>query len=170
MKMDLNQLMKKAQKSSFYRGILNWGLGRTIPFNKPHGLTVKSLTDDGVVVKWPYKRKNLNHIKGLHACGLATLSEFSIGFSLLRKLDIRKYRIILKSIHVDYFYQGKTAAIGKFEVSDEYVEREIFKPLQLSDTIDVTCEIDIFDELNNKLATGITVWQVKSWEKVKTKL
>ena len=33
-------LVKKARTSSFYRGLLNFALGRMIPFNKPHGFEI----------------------------------------------------------------------------------------------------------------------------------
>ena len=86
-----DQLIDKAQNSSFYLRVLNWSLWRIIPFNKPHGIKIQKIESDGIVTTLPYKRKNLNHIKGLHACGMATLAEFTTGLMLLKKLDTSKY-------------------------------------------------------------------------------
>jgi len=141
-----------------------------VPFNKPHGLKVIEILPDGIEVFWPYKKSNLNHIKGLHACGLATLAEFATGFSLLRKLDPKKYRLIMKSISMEYHYQGKFHAKAVFKVDQEWLTKQILNPIKEKGVTNVDCLIDIYDIKDNHLATGTINWQVKSWDQVKTKV
>src|ERR1041384_3861909 len=108
--MDLPKLVSRARTSAFYRSVLNWALDRMIPFNRPHGFKILEVTDHGLKVLLPYRKRNLNHIRGLHACALATVSEFTTGFLLVSRLDSRKYRIIMQRLEMDYHYQGKMNA------------------------------------------------------------
>src|SRR5690606_9167838 len=116
--MDFNKLIKHAQNSKFGLWKLNFLLQRFIPFNRPHGIKIVSLNPNRVEVNIPYKKKNLNHIKGLHACGLATAAEFSSGFLLLSRLGMENYRLIMQSLEVEYFYQGKKNATAVYEISE----------------------------------------------------
>lgn len=168
--MDTTKIVQKAKTSSFYLWLLNVGLNRMIPFNKPHGFKVVEITDTTIKTKLPYKRGNFNHIKGLHACALATLSEFSTGFLMISRLDPKKYRIILKTLEMEYHYQGKMDGFGTFEINDKWLEEMIYNPLKENESTVVICEIKIHDTEGNHLTTGKVHWQVKSWDKVKTKL
>jgi acyl-coenzyme A thioesterase PaaI-like protein len=105
--MDLNRYIDRARTSSFHLWVLNFGLNYVVPFNKPHGFEVMSVSDFSVKTKIPYKKKNFNHIRGLHACALATISEFTTGLLLLYKLGPHKYRLIMQRLEMDYHYQGK---------------------------------------------------------------
>ena len=122
--MDFNKLIRSAQTSRFGLWKLNFLLKRLIPFNRPHGIKIIDLTANRVEVLLPMKNANLNHLKGLHACGLATAAEFSSGFLLLSRLGIENYRLIMQSLEVEYFYQGKTDARAIYELSDEELEEE----------------------------------------------
>ncbi|MFN7793135.1 MAG: DUF4442 domain-containing protein, partial [Cyclobacteriaceae bacterium] len=95
---DTAKILEKAKHSPFYLKLLNWGLYRMVPFNKPHGFRVVEIDDFRLKTLMPYKRSNFNHIKGLHACGLATISEFATGFLLLNALGQKKYRMILQRL------------------------------------------------------------------------
>ncbi|MEQ8908804.1 MAG: YiiD C-terminal domain-containing protein [Vicingaceae bacterium] len=168
--MDFEKLLQKAQASRFGMWKLNFLLHRFIPFNRPHNLTIKSITKSEVKVEIPYQKSNLNHIKGLHACGLATVAEYASGLLLLYKLGVKKYRIIMESIHVEYHYQGKKSATAVYTLSDEELEKEILAVLEKEGKATKECEIGVFDADQNKLCTVTTMWQIKSWEKVKTKV
>jgi hypothetical protein len=118
----------------------------------------------------PYRRKNLNHIKGLHACALATVSEFTTGFMLLSKLDAKKYRLIMKRLEMEYHYQGKMDAVATFSISEDWLKESIYDPLKEQESVIIPCEVKIFDIQNNHLTTGNVYWQIKDWQKVKTKV
>lgn len=166
----LVKLIQKAETSAFYRWVMNVVLRRVIPFNAPHKLRITSISKSQIEIVFPYKRSNLNHIKGLHACGLATVSEYATGLLLLYNLDAVKYRIIMQSLQMQFHYQGKTDGKVVFTVSPEWIHEKIHTPLQNNDEVLATCEAKVFDTQQNHLSTCITTWQIKKWEKVKTKL
>ncbi|MDA7803255.1 DUF4442 domain-containing protein [Crocinitomix sp.] len=168
--MNFEKYVEAAKKSKFGLFKLNFGLGYVIPFNKPHGIKILSIDDNEVRTIIPYKRKNLNHIKGIHACGMATAAEFSSGFLLLNKLGSKTYRLIMESLEMKYHYQAKSDVIAKFSTSEEWINEKVIQPLQAADIIMIKCEIELHDVDGNHVATGYTNWQIKPWSKVKTKL
>lgn len=168
--MDFGKYTNNAKKSSFGLWKLNLGLSFMIPFNKPHRIRVKQLADDKVTTIIPYKRKNMNHIKGIHACGMATAAEFASGLLLLTKLNAKQYRLIMQSLDMEYHYQAKTDIVAEFELTDEWVNKEVIEPLRSNEAVMVKCEINLYDSNRNHVATGHTNWQIKDWSKVKTKL
>lgn len=168
--MNTAKIVEKAKTSKLYMRLLNLGLNKMIPFNKPHGFKVLEISDTSIKSMLPYKKGNFNHLKGLHACALATLSEFTTGFLMISRLDPAKYRIILKTLEMEYHYQGKMDGIGTFELNDEWLESNVYKPLESADSTVVICEIKIHDTQGNHLTTGKVHWQVKSWDKVRTKV
>jgi acyl-coenzyme A thioesterase PaaI-like protein len=163
------KIIEKAKTSSFYLKLLNWSLDRMIPFNKPHGFRIVEIGEHHLKTLIPYRRRNFNHIRGLHACALATISEFTTGFLLLNKLDAKKYRIIMQRLEMDYHYQGKMDSFAQFSVTPEWLQNSVYEPLKTQDAIIVPCEVKIHDEKNNHLTTGKVFWQIKNWDKVKTK-
>lgn len=167
--MNAAKLVEKAKTSAFYLWLLNWSFERMIPFNRPHGFRIIEVGDYHVRTKLPYKTKNLNHLKGLHACALATITEITSGFIFVMKLDPTKYRIILKQLQIKYLYQGKTDAFGEFRVSEEWISKNIIEPLKESESIEVVSEINLVDVNGKQLTNGKATWQVKDWTKVKTK-
>jgi acyl-coenzyme A thioesterase PaaI-like protein len=168
--LDSSTLLQKAKTSAFYRWILNRSLSRMIPFNKPHGFEVLEIEDYRLKTWIPYRKSNFNHIKGLHACGLATISEFTTGFLLLNALDPKKYRIIMQRLEMNYHYQGKMDATAEFSITSQWLQEKIITPLQTQDAVVVPCEIKIHDIKGNHLTTGLVFWQFKDWTKVKTKV
>lgn len=165
---DPAKILEKAKHSSFYRKVLNWNLSRMIPFNRPHGFEVVELDDYRLKTIMPYRKTNFNHIRGLHACGLATISEFTTGFLLISRLDMKKYRIIMQRLEMNYHYQGKMDAFAEFTISKEWLQEKIIGPLQSKESVVVPCEVKIHDAKGNHLTTGTIFWQIKGWDKVKT--
>jgi len=168
--MDLEKYINSAKASRFGMFKLNLGLFYVIPFNKPHRIKIIEIQDDFVKTRIPYSRKNFNHIKGIHACGMATSAEFASGFFLLSKLGSKKYRLIMESLEMKYHYQAKTDIVATFSATEQWLNEMIFEPLKNSDSVLVRCEINLHDNQNNHVATGYTNWQIKEWSKVKTKL
>lgn len=118
----------------------------------------------------PYRRSNFNHIRGLHACSLATVSEFTTGFLLISNLDMKKYRLIMPRLEMDYHYQGKMDSFAEFSISQAWLDERIIDPLKTQDAVVVPCEVKIHDAQGNHLTTGKIHWQIKSWNKVKTRI
>src|SRR5688572_33026468 len=151
---DAVSIVRKAKSSAFYLRILNWSLNRMIPFNKPHGFVIVEISDNHLKTLLPYRRKNFNHIRGLHACALATVSEFTTGFLLINRLDAKKYRLIMQRLEMDYHYQGKMDSFAEFSISEEWLTEHVYEPLKSQDAVVVACEVKIHDEKNNHLTTG----------------
>ncbi len=168
--LDPNRIVQKAKTSSFYLTLLNWSLNRMIPFNKPHGFRILEIGDHHLRTLIPYRRRNFNHIRGLHACALATISEFTTGFLLVSKLHAKKYRLIMQRLEMDYHYQGKMNATATFTISEDWLQQQIYDPLKTQDAVVIICEVKIHDEQGNHLTTGKVYWQIKDWQKVKTRL
>jgi hypothetical protein len=165
-----DNLMKRAQYSGFYKWLLNWALDRMVPFNRPHGFKVMEISKQLVTITIPYKRRNMNHIRGLHATALATLSEFTTGLLLLNALGIENYRLILQRLDIKYHYQGKMEASATFQIEDSWLENKVIKPLNNQESVVVPCPVEIIDVAGNQLTSATIYWQVKPWTKVKTRL
>lgn len=166
----LHGLLAKARKSSFWLWVLNMALGRTVPFNRPHGFKLAEIGEDRIVTFGGYRRSNHNHVRGIHACGIATIAEFSAGFLLMTKLNPNRYRLIMSRIEVDYGYQAKEDIFSESDISPERLQKEVIEPLKSQDIVSVTMESRIRDRSGNSIATALTTWQIKNWKKVKTKV
>ena len=158
--MDIPALLRSARSSRISRWWLNAALGRAIPFNRPHGFRVVPQAAGGIRVDIPYWRVNRNHIKGLHACCLATAAEFCCGLALMEHLDVKKYRILMKSLRMEYLYQAKATAYTVFAPSEEDVETQVLKHLADEEAALYTAELPVHDRLGNHLATAYITWRV----------
>jgi acyl-coenzyme A thioesterase PaaI-like protein len=165
----LNALVQKAQHSKFYLWMLNFVLLRTVPFNNPHKIKIQTIADDGITMFAANTKNNRNHIKGIHACLLATLCEYVTGLSLLTHLSPKEYRIILKNINMTYHYQAKTDVFVKFKISSEE-KQNIIRSLQSQEALFKEFSVDVYDSAKNHICTGLINWQIKAWKNVKTQL
>jgi len=166
---DPEKLFEKAKHSKRHLKLLNFGLSRMIPFNKPHGFKIVELSDWAVTVKIPYKRINFNHIRGIHACALATASEYSTGLVLLNRLNPKKYRIIMQKMEMQYHYQAKKDTHVIFKIDEAWLKEQVLDKLETEEAIIVNCEVSAYDADKNHLTTGNIYWQIKPWDKVRTK-
>lgn len=166
----LNSLLDKAKSSPFYLWLLNRLLWRMIPFNGPHKFTILAISDQDLRILLPYRRTNLNHIKGIHACALATLCEYTCGLQLMNVLDASAYRIILQKLEMEYVYQAKSAVIASFSLSESQAEELILTPLLLADAVVHTFELTVNDTTGKVICKASVTWQVKPWSKVRTKV
>ncbi len=170
MKLDLPRALNEAQKSKWALRKLNIALAIGIPFNSPHAIRIHKVEADAVTTTIPYKRRNLNHIKGIHACGLATTAEFCSGLVLLRRLGSKDYRLIMQNLEVTYTFQARSTAFARFQLTDEVFLSDVLEPLEKDGIVYIRCEIPVHDETGNLLCTAFTNWQIKSWKLVKTKV
>jgi acyl-coenzyme A thioesterase PaaI-like protein len=168
--LDPEKFLIKARSSKYHLWWLNFFMAKMVPFNRPHGFKITEITEDSVKTYVPYKKANHNHIKGIHACALATISEFTTGLALINKLGFKKYRLIMQKFEIRYHYQAKEKVTTEYVTTDDWIENQIIKPLETQDAVVVNCEVKTLDLQNNHITTANIFWQVKDWEKVKTRL
>jgi Domain of unknown function (DUF4442) len=165
----LHKFYHKSLNSSFNLWLLNKSLRFLIPFNKPHGLQIVKTYDTGIEVKLPYKSSNLNHLKSIHACALAVLSEYSCGLVLAVALPEDKFRLIIKELKMEYHYQAKTDVFVSFHLDKDFIQKKIIEHLKSDEKILVDLKVEVFDLDRNNISTAYVQWQIKNWESVKEK-
>lgn len=140
-----------------------------IPFNAPHGFKIQKITSHQVVVSLPNRKLNHNHLGGVHACAMATVGEFCAGLALISSFGISKYRLIMSEMNCTYTWQGRTdleASCERSSIDLDKIQAGLDKDhvyLQLLETV-------IVEKGSRKEVARIkTTWQLKNWEKVKTK-
>lgn len=161
----LESLLQGAEGSSFGLKKLNVVLQRVIPFNRPHRVRVVSVSESQVETMLPYRKSNLNHLKGVHACAIATLAEYTSGLYLLRKVGSSGYRLIMKSIHVEYHYQAKTDIFARFGMDDAVYRSTVIVPLERDGLVLEHFKVEVHDAKDNHIATATMEWQLKDWKK-----
>ena len=81
-------LMEKAQHSSLAVSLVSRH-GWAIPFNQAHGLSRYGHWRGLRYGCDRYRRRNFNHIRGIHACAIATIGEYAAGLMLMRQFTPR---------------------------------------------------------------------------------
>lgn len=167
--MNLPALLAAARTSAWKRFLLNQGLNFTIPFNSPHGFRVEPMKTGGIRVRIPWWHVNRNHIRGMHACALATGAELCSGLSLLEHVDQKQYRLIMASLHMEYHKQAKGTAYAVCTPDRASIGMAVIDPLRTEESVRYTSTVEVKDAQGVHVATGTIVWQVKAWDKVRTK-
>jgi acyl-coenzyme A thioesterase PaaI-like protein len=162
----LFQLFERSKRSSISRTFLNFSLSRAIPFNRPHHIRIHEVNFDGIRAYMPYRKSNLNHLRGMHACALATLSEFTAGTALLHLLKSDEYRLIMKEMNMTYHYQARKGVFASCKIPLTRIEEEIRIPLQTQDAVFIHVHVEVLDEDGKNICTGKIDWQIKKWNKV----
>lgn len=166
----MDALLKGAREPGFGRTKFNMIMKRVIPFNAPHGIRLTHLDGEGATCELPYKRRNFNHLKGMHACAMATVAEFTSGIFLLNKVGSASYRLIMRSLRVDYHYQAKHTVISTIHMEDQEFQDSVMNPLGAEGVCFHTFQVELHDTEKNHIATAYIDWQLKAWAKTKTAL
>ncbi len=161
-------LLLKARTSPFYLWLLNRLLGQLVPFNRPHGFAIVRIEADRIVTRAANRRINHNHIRGIHACAIATLAEFSSGLALLSRLDPTRYRLIMARMEIDYLFQARQEILATTILDARQVQQEILERLKDGDAVSFTQETLVEDRQGQMVARAYITWQIKPWAKVST--
>lgn len=165
----LSNLIQKAKESKKHLWLLNRLMRHAVKFNKPHGFQVITISPDYVQTFAPYHKKNFNHVRGIHACAIATVGELAAGLILMYHFTPQDYRIIMSHIEIDYHFQAKKNIIATATLSP--TEKLMILDLLKSDGKTLqTITTEVKDEDHQSIATVKTVWQIKPWKDVKTQL
>lgn len=166
----LGPLTVRARQSALWLWVLNLVLGLVIPFNRPHRFAIETIGAEMVRTRSRYRKSNFNHIRGIHACAIATIAEFSAGFLLLTRLDPSRYRLIMATLEVEYRYQAKEDIFSESRFAAERMLAEVVEPLKTQELVTVTMESRVCDASGNDIALARTTWQIKRWDRVRTQL
>lgn len=139
-----------------------------IPFNAPHGFTIREISSEQVRVSLPNRKLNHNHIGGIHACAMATVGEYCAGLSLLSSFGISKYRLIMSELSVTYTWQGRTDL--EAICSPGAIDKEAVRAaLEEGKTYSQPLETIIQEKKSGKEVARVkTTWQLKPWARVST--
>ena len=164
----LAQRLESAASSPIKLWGLNYLLKYMVPFNAPHGIKIKSIDTDSITTMVAYRKRNFNHIRGIHACCIATIGEFSAGLQLFRCFDANKYRLIMSQLAVDYCYQAKKDLHAIAMITSEKM-LQASSDLEQAGKVILNVETKVYDADNTLVAVVATTWQIKPWSSVKTK-
>lgn len=165
----LNKLFAESKHSSWKRFLLNRILWQGIPFNSPHRLKIVQISDEEVRISIPFIKRNLNHLRSLHACVLATAAEYASGLMLLQHFDASRYRLIMQRIEVDYHYQGKKQAYSRAHLTSAMVQSAILDRFAAGeDRVIYQAKSEVYDIEDKHLCTATIYWQIKDWKAVQT--
>ncbi len=76
----------------------------------------------------------------------------------------------MRSLHMEYRYQARQAAVATCAPAAEHLADTVVRPLATQEAVDHTSTVELHDRSGNHLATGTITWQVKKWDKVRTKV
>ena len=164
----LDRILHKAMHTGNFRKV-NWILNRFVPFNTPHGIRIAALDDNSATAILPYRRKNYNHLKGIHAGAICTAGEFPAGILLITKFPFSKFRLILADLNAEYHFQGRTELRARVEWPAQYNIEKINTELENTDKYVLELSTKLIDNTEMEVATVTTTWQLKAWDKVKLK-
>ena len=139
-----------------------------IPFNRPHRISVINISPKGCTVDLPHRRRNLNHLGTMHACALATAGEYVAGLNVIEAFDLSEYRLIMSRLGVEYHRRPEGGCIAESSW-DEGTLESIKTELKKKGVVAFSLVSKLKDSASEHVATTTTMWQVKSWKKIKSK-
>ncbi len=157
----LKPLFEQAAESRWGLRKLNWALWYKLPFNRPHGIRLIEARPGFVAARLPFKRSNLNHLKTMHACALATVAEFSAGTCLLSLAWPFRYRLIMKSMHMEYMRRVESEVQAQCTIESERLSSWLNELDAQDGRILIPLKTLLFDAQGNAVAEGITHWHIK---------
>ena len=170
MKASLGRIMTKALHRA--KAGKPWRFSRImqelIPFNRPHRISVVEISPAGCTVDLPHRRRNLNHLGTMHACALATAGEYVAGLNVIEAFELTDYRLIMSRLEVEYHRRPDGGCIAESSWSEGTLE-SIKTELENEGVVAFSLASKLTDSATEHVATTTTMWQVKSWAKIKSK-
>lgn len=165
----LTRLIQQSATSKKHLWLLNRVMNHSVKFNKPHGFQVTRITSEYVQTFAPYHKKNFNHVRGIHACAIATAGELAAGLLLMYHFSPTDYRVILSNLQIDYHYQAKknVTATASIKIDEK---NKIVDALGKNGKTIQTVMTEVQDDDQNNIATVKSTWQIKPWENVQTRV
>lgn len=156
----LAPLLEGAAESPLKRWWLDRALGRIIPFNQGHRLSIRTVNREQVSILLPFRRANRNHLGSLHACALATAAEYAAGLLLLRNLAGIECRIIMRELRMSYERQGRGDAVAECRASGVELSGARHR-IAGGEVVEITLRSELRDGAGEVLCRGETSWQIR---------
>ncbi len=138
---------------SFFRApVRSFLFGRVVPFTGTAGLTYRKVTPEEVIIEIKNKRKNQNHIKGVHATAMALIAETATGFVVGMNIPDDKLPL-MKSLKVSYLKRTKGDMKAVATLTEEQVASIRNDPKG-----DVTVPVSVTDETGEEPVSCEMVW------------
>jgi len=132
-----------------------------IPFNRPHRLTVKSLSDERCEVVLPFRRRNLNHVGTMHACALATAAEYASGLCVLSAFGVGRIRLVMADLKMAYSRRGDSSCVAEAKLPSD-VLAEVQKKLKAEGRCAFELHSEVRDADDEVVAEAQITWHLKS--------
>jgi acyl-coenzyme A thioesterase PaaI-like protein len=132
-----------------------------IPFNRPHRLTIQSLSEERCEVVLPFRRRNLNHVGTMHACALATAAEYASGLCVLSAFGVGHVRLVMSNLQISYSKRGDSACVAEAELPSEMLKHV---QTQLNDHGRCSFELHavVRDAADEVVAEAQITWHLKA--------
>jgi acyl-coenzyme A thioesterase PaaI-like protein len=152
-----NQLTRQLSKFSglpdaMRPGVVSFLLGKIVPMVGTARLHFDEVSSQRVVVTIRNRRRVQNHIKGVHAAGMALLAETATGFCVGMNLPDDKLPLI-KTLHVDYLKRAQGDMKAVAQLTPEQIEQ-----ILTLDKGEVTVPVTITDESGQEPISCQMVW------------
>ncbi|MDA0728721.1 MAG: YiiD C-terminal domain-containing protein [Bacteroidetes bacterium] len=135
-------------------------LQEVIPFNRPHRLRVVSLSDHSCTIALPFRRRNKNHLGTMHACAIATASEYAAGMCVLATLGVGGFRLIMSDLHVTYVRRGEMDCQATASFPEE-VKQDMIRGLDLDGKAQFDMVSEVSDAKGQPVARAVVTWHIK---------
>lgn len=164
-----NWALERAKRGQFFW--LNAIFRRILPFNAPHGIRIRSFDAGAVQVMLPSRRANQNHLKGMHACAIATACEFCSGMAVLSRFDMSSYRLIMNRLEVDYMRRPTKGDCTAHAEIPATLAAEISTMMEEATDGAARFQMEsiLKDREGNEVAKAMVHWHVKAWDDVRFK-
>jgi acyl-coenzyme A thioesterase PaaI-like protein len=148
---------------------LNIFFKRALPFNVPHGIRIVEMGESQVRVALPDRRRNKNHLKGMHAIAMATACEFASGLSVLERFNLEDFRLIMYRLEMDYHRQPAPGSCEARSSIAKDLEQKISNELASSEdgASRFSMVSELYDVAGERIATAQVHWHVKPWSAVR---
>ena len=148
---------------------LNLVFRRVLPFNAPHGIKIVGLDENHVRVVLPSRRANQNHLKGMHACAMATACEFCSGMAVLIRFDMADYRLIMNRLEVNYVRRPASGDCTALADIPEALKARVNAEIEQSEdgASRFVLPSRLLDSEGEVVAEAQVHWHVKTWSRVR---
>ncbi len=131
---------------------ISFALGKIVPLVGTAGLRFHEVSGQRVVVGIRNQRRVQNHIKGVHAAGMALLAETATGFAVGMHLPDDKLPLI-KTLKVDYLKRAQGSMTATAQLNAAQIQQ-----ITTQDKGEVTVPVRITDESGGEPIQCEMVW------------